>query len=56
LGLTGELRTVAHGDRRLDEARRFGLTPVLEPEQFKSLRAVMVSALAPTAKRVAAAA
>jgi DNA repair protein RadA/Sms len=56
LGLTGELRTVAHGDRRLDEARRFGLTPVLEPGQFKSLRAVMASALAPAAKRVAAAA
>ncbi len=27
LGLTGELRTVAHGDRRLAEAARFGLGP-----------------------------
>jgi DNA repair protein RadA/Sms len=45
LGLTGELRTVAHGDRRLAEARRFGLTPVIEPEPFKSLRAALSSAL-----------
>jgi DNA repair protein RadA/Sms len=48
LGLTGELRTVAHSERRLAEARRFGLTPVIEPESFKSLRAALASALAPT--------
>ncbi|MGH2889934.1 MAG: DNA repair protein RadA, partial [Solirubrobacteraceae bacterium] len=29
LGLTGELRTVGHADRRLSEARRFGLDPVI---------------------------
>ena len=29
LGLTGELRTVGHADRRLAEAERFGLAPVL---------------------------
>jgi len=46
LGLTGELRTVAHGDRRLTEARRFGLTPVIEPEAFKTLRAALTSAVA----------
>jgi DNA repair protein RadA/Sms len=55
LGLTGELRTVAHGDRRLSEAERFGLTPVVEPEQFKSLRAALSSALAPARKVPAAA-
>jgi DNA repair protein RadA/Sms len=31
LGLTGELRPVAHGDRRLTEAHRFGLDPVIAP-------------------------
>ena len=31
LGLTGELRTVAHAERRLAEAAKFGLAPVLEP-------------------------
>ena len=31
LGLTGELRQVAHADRRLAEARKFGLTNVLHP-------------------------
>ena len=31
LGLTGELRSVAHADRRMAEAARFGLEPVLEP-------------------------
>jgi DNA repair protein RadA/Sms len=31
LGLTGELRTVAHADRRLAEARRFGLEKVVAP-------------------------
>jgi DNA repair protein RadA/Sms len=46
LGLTGELRTVAHGDRRLTEARRFGLAPVVEPEAFKTLRSALTSAVA----------
>src|SRR5204863_7397685 len=32
LGLTGELRSVAHGDRRKAEAARFGLGPVIAPE------------------------
>jgi len=31
LGLTGELRTVAHPERRLAEAAKFGLGPVLAP-------------------------
>ena len=38
LGLTGELRTVAHGDRRLAEADKFGLAPVVEPGRFRTLR------------------
>ncbi len=46
LGLTGELRTVAHADRRLTEATRFGLSPVLEPAAFKTLREVLRTALA----------
>ncbi|MDQ6835206.1 MAG: DNA repair protein RadA, partial [Actinomycetota bacterium] len=55
LGLTGELRTVAHGDRRLAEARRFGLAPVLEPGEHGTLRAVLEAGLGRTA-RVASAA
>src|SRR5262249_21253363 len=35
LGLTGELRTVAHADRRLAEAQKFGLVPVPEPGGHK---------------------
>jgi DNA repair protein RadA/Sms len=31
LGLTGELRHVAHADRRTAEARKFGLTRVVQP-------------------------
>ena len=31
LGLTGELRHVAHADRRTAEARKFGLTRVIQP-------------------------
>jgi DNA repair protein RadA/Sms len=38
LGLTGELRTVAHGDRRLAEAAKFGLGQVAEPGRFRTLR------------------
>ena len=45
LGLTGELRTVAHGDRRIAEAEKFGLTPVLEPDVHGTLRSALGSAL-----------
>ena len=31
LGLTGELRSVAHAERRVAEARRFGLVPIVAP-------------------------
>jgi DNA repair protein RadA/Sms len=33
VGLTGELRTVAHPDRRLAEAAKFGLRPVVAPRE-----------------------
>jgi DNA repair protein RadA/Sms len=45
LGLTGELRTVAHGDRRLAEAEKFGLVPVVEPEGHRTLKAALRAAL-----------
>jgi DNA repair protein RadA/Sms len=45
LGLTGELRTVAHGDRRMAEAEKFGLMPVVEPETHKTLQAALHAAL-----------
>jgi DNA repair protein RadA/Sms len=45
LGLTGELRTVAHADRRLAEAEKFGLTPAIEPEGHKTLRSGLAAAL-----------
>ncbi|CAA9470260.1 MAG: RadA, partial [uncultured Rubrobacteraceae bacterium] len=32
VGLTGELRSVGHADRRLAEAAKFGLDPVVSPE------------------------
>jgi DNA repair protein RadA/Sms len=45
LGLTGELRTVAHGERRVAEAAKFGLTPVLEPSVQGTLRNALETAL-----------
>ncbi len=39
LGLTGELRHVAHADRRTAEARKFGLTRVVQPgDRVSTLR------------------
>jgi DNA repair protein RadA/Sms len=54
LGLTGELRTVAHADRRLAEAEKFGLVPVVEPDRFGTLRDVLTSVLGPRLKAAAA--
>jgi DNA repair protein RadA/Sms len=55
IGLTGELRTVAHAERRLAEAEKFGLAPVLHPgERTPTLRAAVRAALAAPASRVAA--
>jgi DNA repair protein RadA/Sms len=45
LGLTGELRSVAHGDRRLAEADKFGLRPVTEPGAHRTLQSALAGAL-----------
>ncbi len=63
LGLTGELRYVAHPDRRVAEAKKFGLAPVIGPaggEQTAglspqaSLRTALAAALKPPAALAAA--
>jgi DNA repair protein RadA/Sms len=46
LGLTGELRTVGHPDRRLEEAAKFGLGEALHPGSARSLRQVLAAAFA----------
>jgi DNA repair protein RadA/Sms len=46
IGLTGELRSVGHADRRREEAAKFGLRRVIEPEGARSLRAALRTALA----------
>src|SRR5205814_1509502 len=53
LGLTGELRTVAHADRRRAEAEKFALLPVVEPDGCTTLRDALAGALG---SRLAAAA
>jgi DNA repair protein RadA/Sms len=50
VGLTGELRSVGHPDRRLAEAAKFGLSPVIGPPESggteaASLRAALRAAL-----------
>jgi DNA repair protein RadA/Sms len=45
VGLTGELRAVAHAERRLAEAAKFGLAPVVSPETQPTLRAAVRTAL-----------
>src|SRR4051812_20965565 len=52
LGLTGELRSVGHADRRLAEARKFGLEPVVAPPDLPTLKAALGRAL-PRAERAA---
>jgi DNA repair protein RadA/Sms len=56
LGLTGELRTVAHAERRLTEALKFGLAPVIEPEAHRTVKSAVASALGRGAEAVARAA
>jgi len=56
LGLTGELRTVAHGERRLREAAKFGLDPVLEPGGHRTLRSALATAFTATGRPQARAA
>jgi DNA repair protein RadA/Sms len=60
VGLTGELRSVGHPDRRLVEAQKFGLSPVLGPperERMKGLapQSTLRSALGAAFKRERAA-
>jgi DNA repair protein RadA/Sms len=45
VGLTGELRSVAHPDRRTEEAAKFGLRTVVSPASAASLRAAVRAAL-----------
>jgi DNA repair protein RadA/Sms len=47
VGLTGELRSVAHHDRRLEEAAKFGLATVVSPATAPTLRAAVRAALGP---------
>jgi DNA repair protein RadA/Sms len=55
VGLTGELRSVGHPDRRLAEARKFGLGHVLAPgAETPTLRAAVRAALGAQTSRVAA--
>jgi DNA repair protein RadA/Sms len=58
IGLTGELRYVAHPERRIAEAAKFGLEPVISPEgPVRTLRQALTAALGtgPRAKERAAA-
>jgi DNA repair protein RadA/Sms len=50
VGLTGELRSVAHPDRRSQEAAKFGLAAVLSPASASTVRAAVRSALGPSAQ------
>jgi DNA repair protein RadA/Sms len=45
VGLTGELRSVAHPDRRRAEAAKFGLSPVIAPPEAATLRQALRAAL-----------
>jgi DNA repair protein RadA/Sms len=56
LGLTGELRTVAHADRRLAEAAKFGLAGAVEPGACRTVRDALRGALGGEAREAARAA
>jgi DNA repair protein RadA/Sms len=45
IGLTGELRSVAHPDRRSAEAAKFGLAAVVSPARVGTLRDAVRHAL-----------
>jgi DNA repair protein RadA/Sms len=45
VGLTGELRSVAHHERRIEEAAKFGLRDVIWPERAPTLRQALRMAL-----------
>ena len=47
IGLTGELRYVAHPERRVAEAAKFGLSPVMSPsDSVRTIKAAVRGALA----------
>jgi DNA repair protein RadA/Sms len=54
IGLTGELRSVAHAERRLGEAAKFGLGPVVEPGAQPTLREALRAAIGSGSQRMAA--
>ena len=54
IGLTGELRSVGHPDRRLAEARKFGLSPIIAPSDgVATLRQAVTAALGAQQSRAA---
>ena len=53
LGLTGELRSVGHADRRAAEAAKFGLRHVVSPESAPSLREAIRAVLPARAPQAA---
>jgi DNA repair protein RadA/Sms len=56
IGLTGELRHAAHPDRRLAEARKFGLAGVLHPgDRLPDLRSALRAGVGEAAPRARAA-
>jgi DNA repair protein RadA/Sms len=55
IGLTGELRSVGHPDRRVEEAAKFGLHTVVSPATAPTLRAAVRAALGPAARAARAA-
>jgi DNA repair protein RadA/Sms len=55
VGLTGELRSIAHPDRRLGEAAKFGLRVVVSPESAPTLRQALRAVLPTPPPRSAAA-
>ena len=55
VGLTGELRSVAHPERRAEEAAKFGLRTVLSPDTAPTLRAAVRAALGADARAAKAA-
>jgi len=46
VGLTGELRSVGHAERRLEEAAKFGLRDVIHPAGAPTLRQALRAAFA----------
>jgi DNA repair protein RadA/Sms len=56
IGLTGELRSVGHPDRRAEEAAKFGLRSVVSPAGTPTLRAAIRAALGAGDRAAAAAA